>query len=78
MLNIDYSPDFLKTISKIKNKDEQERIRKQIKRTIENPEVGKPMHHSRKGTREVYVKPFKFSYAYVKEEEKIILLDFLS
>src|SRR3989344_2073429 len=42
---------------------------------IENPEVGKPMMYDRKGTREVYVKPFRLSYAYIKHENKIIFLD---
>lgn len=33
------------------------------------------MRYARKGTREVYLKPFRLSYAYIKEENKIILLD---
>src|SRR3989344_3447151 len=46
------------------------------KRTEENPEIGKPMMHARKGTRELYVAPFRLSYAYFKEESKIVFLDF--
>jgi len=33
------------------------------------------MQYSRKGTREVYVPPFRLSYAYIQEENKVILLD---
>jgi len=42
---------------------------------IQNPDVGKPMRYARKGTREVYIKPFRLSYAYISEEDKIIFLD---
>jgi len=40
-----------------------------------NPELGKPMRYSRKGTREVYISPFRLSYFYLKEEDKLIILD---
>ena len=33
------------------------------------------MRFARKGTREVYVGSFRLSYAYLKEEGKIIFLD---
>ena len=41
-----------------------------------NPEIGKPMKHNRKGTREVYLPPFRLSYAYNKTSDIIIILDF--
>ncbi len=53
----------------------RERIIKLIKKIIENPEIGKPMRYVRKGTRELYIKPFRLSYAYHKTEDKITLLD---
>ncbi|MEK6809747.1 MAG: type II toxin-antitoxin system RelE/ParE family toxin [Nanoarchaeota archaeon] len=74
-MNIDYSPDFLSIIRKIKNNADKEKIRKHIKKIIENPEIGKPMRHARKGTREVYIGSFRLSYAYIKEENKLIFLD---
>ena len=49
--------------------------KKANKKIINNPEVGKPMRHERKGTREVYIKPFRLSYAYLKNEDLIIFLD---
>jgi mRNA-degrading endonuclease RelE of RelBE toxin-antitoxin system len=51
------------------------KVKKLILKVIENPEVGKPMMHNRKGTREVYVKPFRLSYAYLPGENTIIFLD---
>ena len=65
-------------------------IKKQIAKLVLNPEVGKPssasvrelfangriqMRYARKNTRELYIPPFRLSYAYLKEEGKIILLD---
>ncbi len=75
MLTIDHSPHFLSLIAKIRNNDDKEKIKKQIKKIIENPEIGKPMRYTRKGTREVYTGSFRLSYAYLKEENKILFLD---
>jgi hypothetical protein len=33
------------------------------------------MRFSRKGTREIYVAPFRLSYAYLKEEGRLVLPD---
>lgn len=75
MLNIERKKEFLKTISKIKDPVFKERVIKQIQKIIENPEIGKPMRHSRKGTREVYVSPYRLPYAYISSENKLIFLD---
>lgn len=75
MLTIERSPQFLSFISKIKNKADEERVKKQIKKIVENPEIGKPMRYGRKGTREVYLGAFRLSYVYLPEENKIIFLD---
>lgn len=75
MLTIDYKKDFLRKIEKIKNQTFKERVVKQIEKILENPEVGKPMRYSRKGTREVYVQPYRLSYAYLKSENKIVFLE---
>ena len=66
---------FENKINKIKDNSTKEQIKKQILKIIENPEIGKPMRYTRKGTRELYIKPFRLSYAYIKKENKIILLD---
>ncbi len=75
MLIVERSPEFLSVVSKIKNKADEERVKKQIKKIVENPEIGKPMRYGRKGTREVYSGSFRLSYAYLKEENKLIFLD---
>ena len=75
MVNVDRHPQFAKIFEKIKDNVLKEKVKKQIEKIIENPEIGKPMMYSRKGTREVYITPFRLSYAYFKEKDKIILLD---
>ena len=75
MVNVDRHPQFSKIFEKIKDNVLREKIKKQIEKIIMNPEIGKPMMYNRKGTREVYVSPYRLSYMYSKEEDKIILLD---
>ena len=75
MLIIERSPIFLSLISKIKNKADEEKVKKQIKKIVENPGIGKQMRYARKGTREVYLGSFRLSYVYLPEENKIIFLD---
>ena len=75
MVNVDRRPQFAKIFEKIKDNVLKEKVKKQIEKIIVNPEIGKPMMYSRKGTREVYVSPFRLSYVYIKAEDKIILLD---
>ena len=53
----------------------QEKVKKQIAKIIAFPEIGKPMMYSRKGTREVYISPFRLSYAYIEKEDKVVFLD---
>ena len=75
MVNVDRHPQFSKLFEKIKDNVLREKIKKQIEKIIVNPEIGKPMMYNRKGTREVYVSPYRLSYVYSKEEDKIIILD---
>lgn len=70
-----FHPDFQKKFSKIKDQALKEKIFKQFVKIRENPEIGKPMRHNRKGTREVYIPPFRLSYLYIKEEDKIVFAD---
>ena len=75
MIKISHDPRFIKAFSKIKHKGFQEQIIKSIEKIKQNPEIGKPMRFARKGTREVYISPYRLSYVYSKEENKIIFLD---
>lgn len=64
MLEIEYKKDFLKKISKITHAEMKEKIKKQVEKIIEDPEIGKPMRYNRKGTRELYVSPYRIAYSY--------------
>ena len=75
MLNIEYKKGFLKIISKINNQADKEKIKKQVEKILENPEIGKPMMYGRKGTREVYVAPYRLAYSYNPSENRIVFLD---
>ena len=74
-MNSSFHPDFQKTFSKIKDEGLKEKLIKQFIKIMDDPDTGKPMRFSRKGTREVYVPPFRLSYIYLKEEDKIVFLD---
>ncbi|MFH1400515.1 MAG: type II toxin-antitoxin system RelE/ParE family toxin [Nanoarchaeota archaeon] len=71
---IEYSPRLIKTIGKIRDQALKERVKKMIERIIDVPEIGKPMRYQRKGTREVYIPPFRFAYSYLPSENRIIFL----
>lgn len=75
MVNIEFGSSFEKVFKKINNLAVKDHLKKQIQKIIENPEVGKPMRYGRKGTREVYVVPYMLSYAWIKDEDKIVFLD---
>lgn len=70
---IDYAPNFLSFIKKIKNKSDKDKIKKKIQKIIKTPEIGKPMRYARKDTREVYIGSYRLSYAYF--ENKLLFLD---
>ena len=69
------SPTFIKEIKKVDG-SYIERLQKLITKIIQNPELGKPMKFDRKGTREVYLSPFRLSYSYDKTNDILYLLDF--
>lgn len=75
MVEIRFDKKFTIIFSKIKDNFFKEKVMKQIQKISENPEVGKPMKHDRKGTRELYIKPFRLSYAYLKNQNLIYVLD---
>ena len=75
MVTIEYDSVFERRIRKIKDGLLKLKVKKQIEKVVNSPEIGKPMKFGRKGTREVYISPFRLSYVYIKEENKIIFLD---
>lgn len=75
MLNIEHKKEFLKIISKIRDPILKEKIVKQIEKIVKDPEIGKPMRYNRKGTREVYISPYRLAYSFIPSENKLIFLD---
>ena len=66
------SPSFIKQTKQLDNFLLQ-KLKKQIKKIIENPKVGKPLKY-RRGERCLYLWPFRLIYSTKKDE--LILLKF--
>ncbi len=64
------SPYFIK---QVKHLDEflLEKIKNQIRKILQNPQIGKPLKY-RRGERSLYIKPFRLIYS-IKENELILL-----
>ena len=75
MVEIRFDKRFTNIFSKLKDNLVREKIMKQIKKISSNPEIGKPMKNVRKGTRELYIKPFRLSYHFLKNENIVYILD---
>lgn len=75
MVKIIFDKKFQKTINKIKDNSIRDQIKKQINKLIDNPELGKPLRYNRKGTRELYVKPFRLSYRFYLDKDLLEFLD---
>jgi len=74
MVTVYYHPLFEKQIKKIKDGKVKQQVKRQIQKIVENPHTGKPMKYDRRGTREVYISPFRLSYLYEMNEDRVILL----
>lgn len=75
MVRVRFRTKFQNIFYKIKDNLLKQKVIKQIKKIKENPEVGKPMRNIRKGTRELYINPFRLSYKYHVEKDIIEILD---
>ena len=75
MVVVIFAPKFKQSFSKIKDKLLKEKIIKQVSKIKTNPTIGKPMKNIRKGTRELYVPPFRLSYAYHIPSNTIYILE---
>ncbi|MEK6819541.1 MAG: type II toxin-antitoxin system RelE/ParE family toxin [Nanoarchaeota archaeon] len=51
------------------------RLQKLVRKIIQNPEIGKPMQYERKGTRELYLAPFRVSYTYDPSSDILTFLE---
>jgi mRNA-degrading endonuclease RelE of RelBE toxin-antitoxin system len=74
VVEIRFDKKFGSIFSKLDN-FMKNKIVKQIQKISENPEIGKPMKYDRKGTRELYIKPFRLSYIYLSDINKVYILD---
>ena len=75
MVRVRFTSKFQSTFYKIKDNLLKIKIIKQLKKIKDNPNVGKPMRNIRKGTRKLYIKPFRLSYSYLFEKELVYILD---
>ncbi|MBW2988802.1 type II toxin-antitoxin system RelE/ParE family toxin [Candidatus Woesearchaeota archaeon] len=62
MVEVIFDQEFKKDFKKIKDRPVKEKIIKQVSKLKDNPEIGKPMRFGRKGTRELYISPWRLSY----------------
>ena len=74
-MKITYEDSFTKRFNKIKNKSLRDKILNQLRKVINNPEIGKPLKYSRKLTREVYIPPFRLYYSYNKYTDTLTILE---
>lgn len=72
MVKIILSNTFKNNIKRL-NQFDRDKLEKQIKKIIGNPNVGKPLKYKR-GEKSLYIKPFRLIYAIRSDE--IILLKF--
>ena len=73
MVEIRFAKKFSTIFSKLKDDLLKTKIKKQIQKISENPDIGKPMRNIRKGTRELYIKPFRLSYIKINNDLIYIL-----
>jgi mRNA-degrading endonuclease RelE of RelBE toxin-antitoxin system len=74
VIKVEFDIYFDKRFDKL-NKQNKIKVIKQIDKLKENPTLGKPMQYERKGTREIYIKPYRLVYVYYENKLLILLLD---
>lgn len=75
MVVVIYDDKFTSFVDKIKDTLLRTKIYKLIEKIIKNPTIGKPMRYGRKGTRELYIKPFRLSYCFHPNTDTIEILE---
>ena len=75
MVKVSIDDNFRRAFSQVKDKLTRAKVQKQIVKLTQNPKAGKPMRYERKGTRELYVKPYRLSYAYLPSQERVVVLN---
>lgn len=75
MVEVIFDESFKRLFYKLKDNLLKEKIIKQVQKLKNNPEAGKPMRNIRKGTRELYISPFRLSYKYYIDKNLVEILD---
>lgn len=75
MVEVIFDNNFKNFFFKLKDNLLRTKIIKQIQKLKTNPEAGKPMRNVRKGTRELYIPPFRLSYKYNIDKKIVEILD---
>lgn len=68
MVKVNLEHVFEKQLTKLTHKQQILHVLKQMLKIVANPEIGKPMRNKRKGTRELYINPFRLAYLYENDE----------
>jgi len=74
VVDVVFDTEFKKDFKRIKNKGIKDRIIKPVYKLKDNPESGKPMMYGRKGTRELYIVPYRLAYRIDGEKVYILAL----
>ena len=74
-MRVFFEEPFEKTLSKMRDLGFKLRAKKQIEKIVANPEIGKPMRYDRKGTRELYVAPYRLSYVWIPDKQMLVFLE---
>lgn len=69
-----WTQKFERDFKKIKDREIQQRLEKQIRKLTENPDFGKPLRYGLKGEWSIYLRPFRLIYKV--EGKSLILLRF--
>ena len=75
MVEVFFDDRFKAIFSKVKDQATRSRILAQVEKLRGHPQAGKPMRYKRKGTWELYIRPFRLVYVYMRDQDKVILLD---
>ncbi len=70
MVKITPSKDFIRGIKRLDSFN-RKKLEKQIRKIVQNPNVGKPLRYTR-GERTLYIKPFRLIYQ-LRENELMLL-----
>ena len=60
-----FTEKFKSEVKKTRDQNIKTKVKKQITKIIDNPEIGKSLRHDLKGQRTVYVKPYRLVYSII-------------